>query len=440
MRFLHVADVHLDTSFTSRSTSVRQHLRDASREAFERSVDLAISEGVHAFLIAGDLFDSERLSFPTERFLLDKAAQLGEHGITVVYATGNHDPSSHEDGPRPIPWPENVHVVSEANPQRLVISDDTGKPVGYVTASGHASTKESRDLSRLFPRPAGEMPEVGLLHTQVHSSLGATEHHSYAPSELSYLVGAGFDYWALGHVHVPQTLSEDPPVRYAGSLQGRTHKEQGERGALLVDLSDRDAPVIRFCSLATVRWDTVDVTHLDTADSLDDLQRLIQNEWAKARKVDAGTSDTKWMVRVILSGACNLWSELRDEENRDALADNLRHTLNDALDVMVVSKDVHAPQPIEEYRSRNDMLGEALRLCDMIREGKATLETLDPDDLAGLESHDPELVERYIRGLLSSPGTDAEVAVRLSQKQDRRKGKAHKAPDALSKHPGSKHQ
>ena len=86
------------------------------------------------------------------------------------------------------------------------------------------------------------------------------------------------------------------------------------------------------------------------------------------------------------------------------------------------------------------MLGEALRLCDMIREGKATLETLDPDDLAGLESDDPELVERYIRGLLSSPGTDAEVAVRLSQKQDRRKGKAHKAPDALSKHPGAKHQ
>ena len=50
MRFVHVADVHLDTSFTGRSTSVRQRLRDASREAFERSVDLAISEDVHAFV------------------------------------------------------------------------------------------------------------------------------------------------------------------------------------------------------------------------------------------------------------------------------------------------------------------------------------------------------------------------------------------------------
>ena len=65
MRFLHVADVHLDTSFSGRSEAVRRRLRDASREAFRRAVDLAIREDVHAFLIAGDLFDGERLSFQT---------------------------------------------------------------------------------------------------------------------------------------------------------------------------------------------------------------------------------------------------------------------------------------------------------------------------------------------------------------------------------------
>ena len=92
MRFLHVADVHLDTSFSGRSEAVRRRLRDASREAFRNAVDLAIREDVHAFLIAGDLFDGERLSFQTERFLLEQTERLGDHGITVVYATGNHDP------------------------------------------------------------------------------------------------------------------------------------------------------------------------------------------------------------------------------------------------------------------------------------------------------------------------------------------------------------
>jgi len=92
MRFLHIADVHLDTSFAGRSEEVRARLREASRQAFRNAVDLAIREDVHALLIAGDLFDGDRLSFQTERFLLEQVGRLNDQGISVVYATGNHDP------------------------------------------------------------------------------------------------------------------------------------------------------------------------------------------------------------------------------------------------------------------------------------------------------------------------------------------------------------
>ena len=67
MRFVHVADVHLDTSFSGRTPEVRARLREASRRAFRAAVDLAIREDAHALLIAGDLFDGDRLSFPTEQ-------------------------------------------------------------------------------------------------------------------------------------------------------------------------------------------------------------------------------------------------------------------------------------------------------------------------------------------------------------------------------------
>ncbi len=76
MRFLHVADVHLDTSFAGRSEAVRRRLREASREAFRRAVDVALQEEVDAVLIAGDLFDGDRLSFETERFLLEQVGRL----------------------------------------------------------------------------------------------------------------------------------------------------------------------------------------------------------------------------------------------------------------------------------------------------------------------------------------------------------------------------
>lgn len=410
MRFLHIADVHLDTAFSGRSETVRKRLRDASREAFRAAVDLAIREDVHALLIAGDLFDGERLSFQTERFLLDQLARLHDHRITVVYATGNHDPGGSDAGPRSLVWPRNVRVARDATPRRFLIPDHQGAAVGHVTAAGHPDPHVAADLSRAFPLPEGERPEVALLHTQVHSSIGSDAHHPYAPSELTYLRHAGYDYWALGHVHVRQQLSDDPPIWYAGSLQGKSHAEQGERGGLLVDLSDRAAPQVAFRALAPVRWETIEVDRLDAVDSLDALERAVQVAWQSAREEDPGLGGVEWMVRVALSGPCPLWAELRDGEDVEVLATELRDILG-ALDVTVITERVHPVIPIDEHRGRTDVLGEALRMAEAIERGEHTLAGLDASELAGARSDDPRAVAAYTRGLLA--GSEGEIAARL---------------------------
>lgn len=412
MRFLHVADVHLDTSFSGRSEKVRARLRQASREAFRRAVDLAIREDVHALLIAGDLFDGDRLSFQTERFLLEQAQRLGDHHITLVYATGNHDPGSPESGPRPLAWPATVRLASDRTPQRFQIQDHGQNPVGYVTAIGHDTERVADDLSRLLPMPAGELPEVALLHTQVHSSDGAENHHSYAPSELTWLRHAGYDYWALGHVHVRQELSDDPPIWYSGSLQGKTHTDRGARGALLVDLSDRADPAVAFRSLAPVRWDTIVVDHLDDVTSLDGLERRVATTWAAARSVDPTPTGTEWMVRVVLSGPSPLWSELRTIEDQEVLASELRAELG-ALEVAVVADAVHPVIPIAEHRLRTDVLGEALRLTEAVRTGDSSIEHLLHGSLAGPEAESPATSRAYVRKLLQ--GIDGELAMRLME-------------------------
>src|SRR5665811_289325 len=94
------------------------------------------------------------------------------------------------------------------------------------------------------------------LHTQVRATQGAEAHHIYAPSEITFLTRSGYDYWALGHVHIRQLVCEDPPVVYPGNLQGRTHTDTGPRGVYLVDLTDRETPALAFRALAPVRWET----------------------------------------------------------------------------------------------------------------------------------------------------------------------------------------
>jgi DNA repair protein SbcD/Mre11 len=410
MRFLHIADAHLDTAFAGRSEEVRSRLREASHEAFRAAVDLAIREDVHALLIAGDLFDGDRLSFQTERFLLQQSGRLNDHGVSVVYATGNHDPGSPRAGPRSLAWPTCVRVAPDATPRRFAIHDASHEVVGHVTAVGHAESTVSEDLSRLFPMPGGDLPEVALLHTQVHSSAGASDHHAYAPSELTWLRHAGYDYWALGHVHVRQELSEDPPIWYAGSLQGKTHGDRGARGALLVDLSDRAAPAVAFRSLAPVRWDTLDVDRLDGMTTLDELERRIQSVWRSARNDDPGDSGTDWMVRVLLSGPCPLWSELRASENLDMLGQELRGILG-ALDVTVLATAVHPVIPLDEHRLRTDVIGEALRLSDALQRREGSLDHVLEGSLAGAGADEPAAMRAYVRRLLD--GADGELAALL---------------------------
>ncbi len=415
MRFLHVADVHLDTSFAGRTPAVRARLREASREAFRNAVDAAVRDDVHALLIAGDLFDGDRFSFQTERFLLQETERLGDNGITVVYATGNHDPGASDVGPRRMEWPKCVRVVPDATPRRILVHDHSGEAVGYVTAVGHATSRVAEDLSRLLPRPSRELPEVALLHTQVHASIGADEHHPYAPSDLTWLRHAGYDYWALGHVHVRQELSNDPPIWYPGSLQGKSHADQGVRGGLLVDLSDRSAPVVAFRPLAPVRWETVRVGGLDALGTLDELERHVMAAWRSAREGDPGTSATEWMVRVVLEGPSPLWSQLRDVEDQEVLGTELARLIG-ALDVTVAADAVHPVVPLDEHRPRTDVLGEALRLCGDLRRGESVLAHLEPGALAGLGSSDPAAMHAYVRRLLSD--ADGEIAAHLLEGPD----------------------
>jgi len=401
MRFIHAADIHLDTSFSSRSDTVRSRLRDASRVAFERMVDLALVERVDAVLLAGDLFDDGRLSFQTERFLLEQLHRLEQVEIPVVYATGNHDPGlkgarggGGGSGRAGLSWPENVTVAGSSEPVRLIIENSAGEAVGIVTATGHETAAETADLSKNFPTPEGRLPEVAVLHTQVMGSLGASEHALYAPSDLEELRGAGYDYWALGHVHKRSCLCEQPGIHYPGNTQGRTHGERGAKGCLLVTLSSGAPAEVEFKELAPIRWEDLEVHNPTDAATLDGLVRTVAARWDE---VADGVGVTGWIARISISGATPLWRELGRENDQEHLRDELAHRLG-LLHVALRIGGVHPEIEVGEHAEREDVLGQALRLVAALRAGDAALPELPIEQLIGLDNQD-RLAE-YVRGLL----------------------------------------
>ena len=409
MRFIHIADVHLDTAFAGQSDIARNRLRQASRDALARCVELAVAEGVDAVLIAGDLFDGSHLSFETERFLLARLGELADADIQVVYATGNHDPG-HGARAGGLDWPGNVTVIDGEEPVAVAIRGRDGDTAGYVTGAGHAGTRVTEDLSaHLHPVPDTPLPQVALLHTQVMSASRAESHTAYAPSHLEHLRGAGFHYWALGHVHQRQELSADPPVHYSGNPQGRDPRETGPKGGLLVDLTDPGHPVIEFREFSQVRWERLAVTDIGAAHTLDELVGEAAAVWERARSDDPGGEDTEWMVAVDLEGPSPLWRQLRDPEEMETMADEVAGRL-DVLGCEIRAHRVHSPARVADHAGRHDALGATLRLCAEVRDGGERL-GLSDTDLAGYDPERDGSLDAYLHRLLD--GGAEEILTRM---------------------------
>ena len=60
MRFIHAADIHLDSPLNGLSSypdAPAAQLRNATRDAFTALVDRAVEESIDFLIIAGDLYD-----------------------------------------------------------------------------------------------------------------------------------------------------------------------------------------------------------------------------------------------------------------------------------------------------------------------------------------------------------------------------------------------
>ena len=92
VRFVHTSDIHLDTSFSAAGfpSRIGDRKREAIRGTFRRILESAEGEEAQLVLIAGDLFEHDRVTPDTVEFLKQQFESLGD--IPVFVSPGNHDP------------------------------------------------------------------------------------------------------------------------------------------------------------------------------------------------------------------------------------------------------------------------------------------------------------------------------------------------------------
>lgn len=259
MKFLHAADLHLDSPM--RGLAMYEEapvdaLRSATREAFNNLVELAIEEKVAFVLLAGDLYDGTWQDFSTAIFLAKKLGELGREGIRVFGVLGNHDAQSKLS--KALEKPKNLTLFPAKKPHTEILYDLDVAIHGQSFDQQHVAD----NLAVGFPMAKPGLFNIGLLHTSLDGREG---HADYAPCKLDDLRSKDYQYWALGHVHAREEVLTDPWVVFPGCLQGRHARETGPKGCCLVTVEDGRVESVDHLALDVVRWSRseVDLDHVD---------------------------------------------------------------------------------------------------------------------------------------------------------------------------------
>lgn len=231
IKFIHCADLHFDSPFKSKShlaPSIFEDVQNSAYESFKKIVDTALKEEVDFVLIVGDLFDSENRTLRAEVFLKEQFKRLEKEQIFVYISHGNHDPLTEKITND---WPDNVSVFSNRVETYQAITKD-GETIFVHGFSYQHDTSYENKIDE-YPSSQGKKGiHIGMLHGTYSKSSTKNRYTEFILEDLNQKL---YHYWALGHIHERQELSDMPPIYYPGNIQGRHFGEQGPKGCLLVE-------------------------------------------------------------------------------------------------------------------------------------------------------------------------------------------------------------
>ncbi len=286
MRLLHISDIHIGVESYGRPATEEdvaalpayfapdqersQYVGVSTRlldflTALDCAVDYAINHGVDLFLFAGDAYKSRDPSQTHQREFARRIARLSAAGVPAFLTVGNHD----------LPHVANrasaLEIFPTLNVDNVIVSQTLETRRVHTNAGdiqvvalpwiriGHfMAREETRGLTleqikqaveaRLTDHLREEVaaldpntPAVLCAHVNVSGAKTASEQSMMLGND--HVIGLGtvalpqFDYVALGNIHKHQTLTQNPPVVYAGSIERVDFSEEREdKGFVIVDI------------------------------------------------------------------------------------------------------------------------------------------------------------------------------------------------------------
>ncbi len=276
MKVLHTSDWHLGRSLYNKKRY------DESDAFLNWLAGFITAEKIDILLVAGDVFDTTTPSNRAQELYYRFLGQVTRTGCRHVVVTGgNHDSPTFLEAPKQILRSLDIHVVG-AKPEftkdevfvlknrdglaeaivcagpflrdRDVRTAEAGESPGDKTKKllqGIADHyKEVAGLARQLQDTDKLVPVIGMGHLftrDAKTSEGDGVRELYIGT-IAHVDGdsisEGFDYMALGHLHMAQTASNSGKVRYSGSPIPMGFAEADHTKKVIVVDFENQAPVI----------------------------------------------------------------------------------------------------------------------------------------------------------------------------------------------------
>lgn len=189
---------------------------------FIRMTEYAVKNGVKVIIIAGDMFDCERVKTRTIDEVLDAIQRTPD--IDYLYLAGNHDMAVDIFGDHKLP--DNLKFFGK---------EWTTYTYSNAAVSGvEICRSNSRTLYLHIPHK-DDVFNIVVMHGQVGSESDENK------IDIDKLKNKGIDYLALGHIHArsENKLDDRGVYCYSGCLEGRGFDECGPKGFMLITVDDR---------------------------------------------------------------------------------------------------------------------------------------------------------------------------------------------------------
>lgn len=281
IKIIHCADAHIDSPFVLNDPRNAEFRRMELRRSFTTLVMRAKNYGARLFLIAGDLFDEEYISKDTANFLIKEMASYPDCHFFI--APGETDPYNAKSPYKLMKWSDNVHIFKSPELAKIEI------PELGVDVYGYAFTGEPIDTNPFVNKKPQNQSRINILvgHGELLSSQDAARNSNkirVCPITLAQIERSGFDYIALGHLHIGTPgvqKTGNTFFSYPGCLTGRNFDEPGYKGAMYGEITKGKCE-LKGAKCSSIRFETlqVDISQFIMESQIYDAIRFVSDKYS----------------------------------------------------------------------------------------------------------------------------------------------------------------